>query len=117
MGDRSEPSSVGTAVFVDSLPRRLDSNFLRVERDADAETVRAEAERLGRRAIFVPDSELGERLAPFFEERGWRVNRVVVMAQRRSPDRGAPPVPVVEVEGGGAAAALPGRRRSRAAPE
>jgi ribosomal protein S18 acetylase RimI-like enzyme len=97
-GDRSEPSSVGTAVFVDSLPRRLDSNFLRVEREADGETVRAEAERLGRRSIFIPDEELGERLVPFFAERGWRVNRVVVMAQRREPDREAPPVEVVEVE-------------------
>jgi len=97
-GERTESSSVGTAVFVDSLPRRLDSNFLRVEREAAAETVRAEAERLGRRAIFVPDAELGERLAPFFAERGWRVNRVVVMAQRREPDREAPPVRVVEVE-------------------
>jgi len=96
--ERTEPSSVGTAFFVDSLPRRLDSNFLRVEREADGETVRAEAERLARRAIFVPDSELGEQLAPFFEERSWRVNRVVVMAQRREPDREAPPVPVVEVE-------------------
>ncbi len=96
--ERTEPSSVGTAFFVDSLPRRLDSNFLRVEREADGETVRAEAERLARRAIFVPDSELGERLVPFFEERGWRVNRVVVMVQGREPDREAPRVPVVEVE-------------------
>jgi len=80
-------SSVGTAIFHDALPRRLDSNFLRVEHEADPETVRAEAERLGRRMIFVPDSELGEQLVPFFHERGWRVNRVVVMAQVREADR------------------------------
>jgi spore maturation protein CgeE len=96
--ERTEPSSVGTAFFDDKLPRRLDSNFLRVEREADGETVRAEAEQLGRRAIFIPDSEVGERLVPFFAERGWRVNRVVVMAQRREPDRGASPIDVVEVE-------------------
>ncbi|TMM22966.1 MAG: GNAT family N-acetyltransferase [Actinobacteria bacterium] len=98
VGERTEPSSVGTAFFDDKLPRRLDSNFLRVEREADGETVRAEAERLGRRAIFIPESELGERLVPFFQERGWRVNRVVVMAQRREPDREPAPIEVVEVE-------------------
>jgi ribosomal protein S18 acetylase RimI-like enzyme len=86
-GSRRLPSSVGTAVFHEALPRRLDSNFLRVEREADAETVRAEAERLGRQMIFVPDSELGERLVPFFQGRGWRVNRVVVMAQVREIER------------------------------
>jgi ribosomal protein S18 acetylase RimI-like enzyme len=86
-GERSVASSVGTAVYHDGLPRRLDSNFLRVERQADAETIRAEAERLARRMIFVPDPELGERLVPFFREHDWRVNRVVVMAQRRRPER------------------------------
>jgi ribosomal protein S18 acetylase RimI-like enzyme len=88
-GERTADSSVGTAVFDDALPRRLDSNFLRVEREADAETVRSEAERLGRRMVFVPDPGLGEPLVPFFKERGWRVNRVVVMAQRREPERQA----------------------------
>ena len=97
-GERSESSSVGTAVFNDDLPRRLDSNFLRVEREADAETVREEAERLGRRMIFVPDQELGERLVPYFQERDWRVNRVVVMAQRRDPEREADLSLVSEVE-------------------
>ena len=97
-GERTESSSVGTAVFNDELPKRLDSNFLRVEREADPETVRQEAERLGRRMIIVPDSELGERLAPHFEERGWRINRVVVMAQQREPEREADVGLVSEVE-------------------
>jgi ribosomal protein S18 acetylase RimI-like enzyme len=88
-GERTADSSVGTAVFDDALPKRLDSNFLRVEREADGETVRSEAERLGRRMIFVPDPSLGESLVPFFKEQGWRVNRVVVMAQRREPEREA----------------------------
>jgi ribosomal protein S18 acetylase RimI-like enzyme len=88
-GERTEDSSVGTAVFDETLPRRLDSNFLRVEREADAETVRAEAERLGRRMIFVPDPALGEPLASVFGDWGWRVNRVVVMAQRRESERHA----------------------------
>jgi ribosomal protein S18 acetylase RimI-like enzyme len=86
-GDRAVHSAVGTAVFQDALPRRLDSNFLRVERETDAETVHAEAERLGRQMIVVPDGRLGDRLAPFFEQRGWRVRREVVMAQHREPDK------------------------------
>jgi ribosomal protein S18 acetylase RimI-like enzyme len=88
-GERTADSSVGTAVFDDALPRRLDSNFLRVEREADAETVRSEAERLDRRMVFVPDPSIGEPLVPSFKKRGWRVNRVVVMAQRREPGREA----------------------------
>jgi ribosomal protein S18 acetylase RimI-like enzyme len=86
-GSRLLSSSVGTAVFHEALSRRLDSNFLRVEHEATAETVRAEAERLGRRMIFLPDPEIGERLVPFFQERGWRVNRVIVMAQEREAER------------------------------
>ena len=97
-GERTESSSVGSAVFDDAVPKRLDSNFLRVEREADAETVRAEAERLARRMIFVPNSELGERLVPYFRDRGWRVNRVVVMAQLRKPERKADLGLVNEVE-------------------
>jgi ribosomal protein S18 acetylase RimI-like enzyme len=96
-GERTAGSSVGTAVFDDGLLRRLDSNFLRVEREAGAETVLAEAKRLERRMIFVPDPSIGEQLAPFFQERGWRVNRVVVMAQRREPERAADPSLVREV--------------------
>ena len=100
-GERTESSSVGTAVFDDNLPRRLDSNFLRVERETDPETVREEAERLGRRMVFVPDPELGERLVPYFKERGWRINRVVVMAQLREPERTGDLSLVTEVEDGG----------------
>jgi ribosomal protein S18 acetylase RimI-like enzyme len=88
-GERTADSSVGTAVFDDALPKRLDSNFLRVEREADGETVRSEAGRLGRRMIFVPDPSIGEPLVPFLKEQGWRVNRVVVMAQRRESEREA----------------------------
>jgi ribosomal protein S18 acetylase RimI-like enzyme len=86
-GERTADSSIGTAVIDDALPRRLDSNFLRVEREADGETVRSEAERLDRRMIFVPDPSLGEPLVPFMKKQGWRVNRVVVMAQHREPER------------------------------
>jgi ribosomal protein S18 acetylase RimI-like enzyme len=88
-GERLENSQVGDAVFDDRVPRRLDSNFLRVEREAEPETVEAEAQRLGRRMIHVPNSELGERLVPHFQLKGWLVRRHVLMAQLREPEREA----------------------------
>jgi ribosomal protein S18 acetylase RimI-like enzyme len=87
-GERREPSSVGTAVFDDAVPKRLDSNFLRVEREVAPEAVLGEARRLRRRMIHVEDADLGERLAPFFAERRWLVRRHVVMAQLRDPEPG-----------------------------
>ena len=86
-GERREPSRVGTAVFDDAVPKRLDSNCLIVEREADAKLVLEEARRLGRRMIHVEESDLGEQLAPFFGERHWLVRRHVVMAQRRESER------------------------------
>jgi ribosomal protein S18 acetylase RimI-like enzyme len=86
-GNRTLPSSVGTAVYLDELPKRLDANYLHVERDATPEEVESEARRLERRMVFMPDVELGERLVPYFDGRGWRVNRVTVMAQLRKPER------------------------------
>ena len=97
-GERTERSSVGTAVYDDAVPRRLDSNFLHVQGEADAETVLAEAGRLERRMIHVPDSELGEQLVPFFKERHWLVRRHVVMAQLREPEREADLSLVTQVE-------------------
>jgi ribosomal protein S18 acetylase RimI-like enzyme len=87
-GERREPSTVGTAVFDDAVPKRLDSNFLRVEREVAPEAVLGEARRLRRRMIHVEDADLGERLAPFFAERRWLVRRHVVMAQLRDPEPG-----------------------------
>jgi len=86
-GDRTTASSVGTAVYDDAVPLRLDSNFLRVEHAAEAEEVLAEAERLERRMIVFRSTEEGERLAPFFAERGWLVRRHLLMAQLRQPQR------------------------------
>jgi ribosomal protein S18 acetylase RimI-like enzyme len=97
-GTRREPSSVGTAFYDDAVPLRLDANFLLVEHDADPKTVVAEATRLDRRMLVVFDPDRGERLAPFFAERGWLVRRHVLMAQLRTAERVAPDVPVVEVE-------------------
>ena len=89
MAGEPRESSVGTAYYDEEIPLRLDSNFLRVERPAEAAVVLAEAQRLARRMIVVPDAEHGERLAPFFAERGWLVRRHVLMAQHREPDRTA----------------------------
>jgi ribosomal protein S18 acetylase RimI-like enzyme len=97
-GERAESSPLGEAVFDDRVPRRLDSNFLHVKRDADGETVQAEAERLKRRMVHVSDSELGERLAPHFKAQGWLIRRHVVMAQLREPEREADLSAVTEVE-------------------
>jgi ribosomal protein S18 acetylase RimI-like enzyme len=97
-GERTEKSPVGEAVFDDRVPRRLDSNYLHVKREADGATVEGEARRLQRRMIHVSDSELGERLAPHFEKEGWLVRRHVVMAQLREPERGGDLSLVSEVE-------------------
>ncbi len=86
-GTREEKSPFGTAVFTDELPRRFDGNYLRVEREAAPEELAAEAKRLARPLIFVPDPDLGGKLAPWFKERGWRIDRHLVMAQLREPDR------------------------------
>ncbi len=86
-GTREEKSPFGTAVFTDELPRRFDGNYLRVEREAAPEELAAEAKRLARPLIFVPDPDLGGKLAPWFKERGWRIDRHLVMAQLREPDK------------------------------
>jgi ribosomal protein S18 acetylase RimI-like enzyme len=88
-GTRAEETPSGRAVFTDELPHRLDGNYLWVDRHAEPETLVAEAGRHGRRLIFVPDPEIGDRLAPWFERQGWRVDRHVVMAQLREPQREA----------------------------
>lgn len=88
-GTRTEESRFGTAVYTDELPDRFDCNYLRVEREAEPEELAAEAERLERPLIFVPDPELGGKLTPWFEEQGWRIDRHLVMAQLREPAKTA----------------------------
>jgi ribosomal protein S18 acetylase RimI-like enzyme len=88
-GSRAEETQSGRAVFTDELPHRLDGNYLWVDRYAEPETLVAEAERHQRRLIFVPDPEIGDRLAPWFKRQGWRVDRHVVMAQLREHQREA----------------------------
>jgi ribosomal protein S18 acetylase RimI-like enzyme len=86
-GTRTEPMAVGTAVFDERLPTRWDSNYLLVEREATADEVAAEVERLRRPQAIVPDEEFGAALAPAMAERPFIVVRHVVMVHRRPPDR------------------------------
>jgi ribosomal protein S18 acetylase RimI-like enzyme len=86
-GTRTTASPFGRAVYTDELPRRLDGNYLWIDREGEPEELVAEADRLERRLIFVPDAELGDALAPWFERNGWRIDRHVVMAQLREPER------------------------------
>jgi ribosomal protein S18 acetylase RimI-like enzyme len=88
-GNRTVDSPYGRAVFTDEVPKRSDCNYLWVEREAKPEELVAEAQRLERRLIFVPDPELGAKLAPWFAEHGWRTDRHLVMAQLREPERTA----------------------------
>ena len=97
-GMRSEESPFGRAVFTDETPLRYDGNYLWVDRAAEPQELVAEARRLERRMIFVPDSTLGDRLAPYFEQHGWRIDRHLLMAQLREPERSADLSLVQEVE-------------------
>jgi ribosomal protein S18 acetylase RimI-like enzyme len=85
-GTREVESPFGRAVYTDELPRRLDGNYLWVERAGEPEELVAEASRLERRLIFVPDPAIGDSLAPWFKEQGWRIDRHVVMVQLREPE-------------------------------
>ena len=88
-GTRVEETPSGRAVFTDELPRRLDGNYLWVDRLAEPEELVAEAQQHERRLIFVPDPEVGDQLEPWFEREGWRVDRHVVMVQLHKPGREA----------------------------
>jgi ribosomal protein S18 acetylase RimI-like enzyme len=108
-GERTAPSRFGTAVYSDRVPKRLDANYLRVEREVpDADSLVEELRRLDRHMVFFPDSAEGESLAPAFKARGWRVDRHVIMALRRAPERTAETAMVREL---GEESLRPPRRR------
>jgi ribosomal protein S18 acetylase RimI-like enzyme len=106
-GTRQEPFAYGTARFDERVPRRWDSNFLLVEQltdDVTAADLAEEAERiqggagLQHRKLEVRDEAAGGRLEPAFRALGWTVNRHVLMALHRNPDRRADSVVAEEVE-------------------
>jgi ribosomal protein S18 acetylase RimI-like enzyme len=107
-GSRTVVSPHGRAVYTDEVPKRSDGNYLWVEREAEPEELVAEALRLERRLIFVPNPELGAKLAPWFAEHGWRIDRHLVMAQLREPERSVDLSLVRELD---EAALRPARRR------
>lgn len=113
-GTETVESLLGVGVLTPELPRRHDSNYLLLERAADARDAIAEADRIlggaGRshRVIFTFDDDLAARLAPEFQALGWLVQRHVLMVQRRDPEKWADTSIVREVD---EAALRPGRTR------
>jgi GNAT superfamily N-acetyltransferase len=77
------------------LPLVYDLNFMRLETDCDLSAVEIaeEAEEvmaapaLAHRELVIESPGIGERLAPGFQDLGWRVDRHVVMVRRRAADR------------------------------
>jgi hypothetical protein len=116
-GTRTEPSFFGRAVYTDELPRRLDGNYLWVDEAAEPGELVAEAARLERRLLFVPDPAHGMRLAPWFGEQGWRIDRHLVMVQLRKPERSADLSLVREVGEAGLATGSPAPAGERALGE
>jgi ribosomal protein S18 acetylase RimI-like enzyme len=103
--ERIVPSSLGTAVFNDTLHRVWSLNVLRVEKtDASVGEMAAEAERLQgeagllHRRVFVADSNAGRELEEPFTELGWKTDAFVFMEPRRKPNREIDLSAVVEVE-------------------
>jgi ribosomal protein S18 acetylase RimI-like enzyme len=114
-GTKDVPSPLGAGVLTPELPLRYDSNYLFLERAADAAEAIAEADRiLGRadydhRTINTFDEGLGERLRPAFNALGWRTMRHIFMVQHRQPEKSADPSVIVkEVD---ESALRPGRTR------
>jgi GNAT superfamily N-acetyltransferase len=102
--ERFVESPFGTSLFNDTLPRVWSLNCLRVEaREADAEALVAEAERLQgganlrHRRVLVLDEGLGSRLEEPLTALGWKADAFVFMAHRREPLRPVDTAAVVEV--------------------
>jgi ribosomal protein S18 acetylase RimI-like enzyme len=114
-GTESVPSPLGVGVLTPELPLRYDSNYLFVERQADAGEVIAEADRIlggagyDHRVVVTFDDELGARLRRQFDALGWRTMRHIFMVQRRQPEKTADLSVVREVD---QAALRPGRTRA-----
>jgi GNAT superfamily N-acetyltransferase len=100
--ERLVPSSLGTAIFNDTLPRVWSLNVLRVEAtEAEATELAAEAERLQAgllyRRILLTDQGLGRRLEEPLTELGWKTDAFVFMGYRRAPARMVDTAVVAEV--------------------
>jgi ribosomal protein S18 acetylase RimI-like enzyme len=105
VAERLVSSSLGTAVFTDSLPRVWSLNTLRIQqRNASAAEIAVEAERLQgeaglpHRRVLVADENAGRRLEEPFNRLGWNTDAFVFMVARRTPARHVDTSAVVEVE-------------------
>jgi GNAT superfamily N-acetyltransferase len=105
LSTRTEPFEHGVAYLDEEYRERWNSNFLLAEAPLDgvsAESLLDAAERIlggagyTHREVVVRDDDAGERLAPSFAERGFTVERNLLMAHRRAPDR-ASDLPVEEL--------------------
>jgi predicted GNAT family acetyltransferase len=97
---RIERFQWGRALFHDGFPFVRDLNYLQVDDTGPGITARglaAEAERVQGRAelvhrkVAIDDEPLAERVAPGFQELGWQVDRLLIMARHRAPRRKATP--------------------------
>jgi GNAT superfamily N-acetyltransferase len=116
--DRVQPTTHGAAMLTPSLPLVWQLNAIHVDDpDARAEALVREAEEvqraLGHRKLVVHDETLGARLAPRLEALGWNVFRLLVMVQRRPPDRDSAPGAGAEIGRARGAAALAAFRREQ----
>jgi GNAT superfamily N-acetyltransferase len=93
---RLVPFAWGTAYLNDGYRERWDSNFLWVDGSAertDAASLAAEADRvlgdagLAHREIRIDDDAYGRDIAADLARAGYGGDRLVVMEQRRAPDR------------------------------
>jgi ribosomal protein S18 acetylase RimI-like enzyme len=106
-GLHTERTRFGTLHSDPRYPRRWDSNYHAVDRlpeDVSADELEADVERaqaaarFGHRCMLFRDAATAERLAPAFVARGWEVDRGVVMAFRRPPEKRVDTSLAVEVD-------------------
>jgi ribosomal protein S18 acetylase RimI-like enzyme len=102
VADRVEPIADGWVVRMPSLPMVWNANHVRISRPATFSEAVALADRhladLPYRQLMIEEEETGRRLERTFAERGWEVDREVVMALVAEPDREADERIVVEAD-------------------
>jgi GNAT superfamily N-acetyltransferase len=116
--DRVQPTAHGAAMLTPSLPLVWQLNAIHIDDpDASPEPLAREAELVqhafAHRKLVVHDETLGARLAPRLEAMGWNVFRLLVMVQRRPPQREMTPGAGGEIARAEGAAALAAFRREQ----
>jgi GNAT superfamily N-acetyltransferase len=104
--ERVVPARWGTVILTPGLPQVWDLNLYRAEAAPQRLAARRLAAAVDRalggaglrhRSMVVDDEELGARLRPGLEARGWRTEELLVMVQRGAPDRPAPAADIRDV--------------------